>query len=134
VNLGKSGAADQECTSYAIKEKCTKHGKVYSGQNADLNGDFEKFSNVITFSVKGKPEIMMLTPAGQISYLGINKEGLSVNCNFLPCSGWKKGFPRYLISRWLLEESTFDDACAKMEKLKERAASRNILLCDDKGN
>lgn len=138
VNLRKAGAADQECTpectSFAINGNCTRDGKVYSGQNADLNGDFEKFSNVVTFAVEGKPRIIMVTPAGQISYQGMNDEGLSVNCNFLTCQGWRKGFPRYLISRLMLEESTFERACARLESLKELAASRNVLLCDDKGN
>jgi predicted choloylglycine hydrolase len=134
VNLKNAGAADRECTSFAIKGSCTVDGKAYSGQNADLNGNFEEFSNVVTFSVEGKPLIMMVTPAGQISYQGMNDEGLSVNCNFLACNGWRKGFPRYLISRLMLEESTFDRACARLEGLRELAASRNVLLCDEKGN
>lgn len=128
------GKHAKECTSYAIGEGYTKNGEVYSGQNADLAGDFEAISNVIRFEVTGKPKIMMLVPAGQISYLGINSEGMSANCNFLPCEGWKVGYPRYLISRLLLESKTFGEALEVMNNLKERASSRNILLADYQGN
>jgi len=42
-----------------------------------------EFTVVLTFAVTGKPAVMMLVPAGQISYLGISSEGLSANANFL---------------------------------------------------
>ncbi len=133
VYLAKYSSMGRECTSYAIGGEYTKDGRVYSGQNADLSGDFESISNVITFEVKDKPKVMMLTPAGQISYLGINSEGMSVNCNFLPCNGWREGYPRYLISRLLLEKRTFEEACETMKSIKERASSRNVLLADYEG-
>lgn len=134
VYLTKYGVGGFECTSYAIGPEYTADGKMYSGQNADLAGDFESVSNIITFAVNNKPQVMMLVPAGQISYLGMNDEGMSANCNFLSCQGWKKGYPRYLISRLLLEQRSFEEACAKLAALTERASSRNILLADYKGN
>lgn len=134
VYLMKYGVGGFECTSYAIGPEYTIDGKMYSGQNADLAGDFESISNIITFAVNEKPEVMMLVPAGQISYLGMNNEGMSANCNFLSCQGWKKGYPRYLLSRLLLEQRSFEEACMKLMTLTERASSRNILLADYKGN
>jgi predicted choloylglycine hydrolase len=134
VYLSQYGNGGFECTSFAIGREYASDGKVYSGQNADLSGDFESVSNIITFAVEGKPQIMMLVPAGQISYLGMNSEGMSTNCNFLACEGWKKGYPRYLISRLMLEQRTFEDACQVLLSLDERASSRNILLADYKGN
>lgn len=128
------GGFESECSSYAVGPSYTADGKVYAGQNADLAGEFERVSNVVTFAVTGKPQVMMVVPAGQISYVGMNSEGMGVNCNFLACDGWRKGYPRYLISRLLMEQRTFRDACAVMERLSERSSSRNILLTDDKGN
>lgn len=133
VYFGQYGGGNNECTSYAIDETYTADGKVYSGQNADLSGDFESVSNVVTFAVDNKPKIMMLVPAGQISYVGINDRGLGINCNFLPCDGWRIGFPRYLISRFLLEAGDIDKAKYRMNSLKERASSRNLLLSNEKG-
>lgn len=134
VYLSKYGNGGFECTSYAIGKEYTSDGKMYSGQNADLSGDFESISNIVTFAVEGKPQVMMLVPAGQLSYLGMNSEGMSTNCNFLSCEGWKKGYPRYLISRLMLEQRTFEDAVQVLLSLDERASSRNILLADYKGN
>lgn len=131
VYFGQYGG--NECTSYAIGRSYTKDGKIYSGQNADLAGDFESVSNVITFAVDNKPKVMMIVPAGQISYLGINDRGMGINCNFLPCAGWRIGFPRYLISRLLLEAEDISSAKEKMMSIKERASSRNILLTSDSG-
>lgn len=132
VNLARHGAA--ECSSYAIGSAYTADGEVYSGQNADLSGDFEDITNVVTFAVEGKPRIMMAVPAGQISYIGMNEEGMACNCNFLPCNGWRKGYPRYLISRLVLEQRTFEEGCAKLESIRVRASSRNILVTDYRGN
>ena len=134
VYLTQYGECAPECTSYAIGTRFTGSDSVYSGQNADLAGNFEDFSNVITFAVTGKPKIMMIVPAGQISYLGINDRGMGVNCNFLACTGWQKGYPRYLISRLLLEKETFEAARCTMSSISERASSRNVLLTDCYGN
>ncbi|MDR0851847.1 MAG: C45 family peptidase [Clostridiales Family XIII bacterium] len=133
VHLAQFGSGF-ECTSYAVGAPYTKDGKVYSGQNADLAGDFESISAVIRYEVEGKPRIMMVAPAGQISYIGMNDRGVGANCNFLSCDGWKRGYPRYLISRLLLEQPDFDAACNTMVKLSERASSRNVLLSDRSGN
>lgn len=127
------GGFESECSSYVAGPGYTADGKMYAGQNADLPGDFENVANVVTFAVKGRPKVMMIVPAGQISYLGMNSEGMSVNCNFLACDGWKRGYPRYLISRLLLEERTFEKACTALCGLKERSSSRNVLLADRNG-
>lgn len=134
VNMKRYAAVNKECTAYAIGAEYTRDGKVYSGQNADLEGDFESFSNVVTFEVTGRPRIIMVIPAGQLSYQGMNEEGIGVNCNFLSGNHWGEGFPRYLISRYLLEERTIGDACRKMESLNGRASSRNVLICDRHGH
>jgi isopenicillin-N N-acyltransferase-like protein len=122
LGLYGKGGFDPECTSYFAGPGYTSDGKVYAGQNADLAGDFESISNVVIFAVTGKPKVMMIVPAGQISYLGINSEGMGVDCNFLACDGWRKGFPRYLISRYAIEHPTFEEAAAAIRGIKERSS------------
>lgn len=133
LNMQQFGRGEMECTSFAIRPEYTITGKMYAGQNADLTGEFKSFTNVITFKVTGKPQVMMVTPAGQISYQGCNDQGMSINCNFLVCNGWKQGFPRYLTSRLAIEQKSFSEARSVMEKL-ERASSRNLLLCHKDGD
>ena len=78
----------------AVSGAYTRTGGTFAGQNADLSGGIEQFAAVLTFAVTGKPAVMMLVPAGQISYLGISSEGLSADANFLRSGGWRTGFPR----------------------------------------
>ena len=133
VNLARFGTVEPECTAFAVTSEYTAGGKVYSGQNSDMYDDFRSITSVITFRIPGKPDVMMVIPAGQLSFLGMNSEGISCNCNMLRCTGWKEGFPRYLMSRLILEERTFEGACSKVE-IPERASQRNILICDREGH
>ena len=125
-------AHGQECSCFAVAQSYTKDGKVYSGQNCDLIGDFEPMMNMVTMAVTGKPKVMMILPAGQISHSGMNSEGMSANCTFLNCNGWGMGYPRYLMSRLALEQWTIEDACEKL-RIPERSSQRSITLCDAKG-
>jgi isopenicillin-N N-acyltransferase-like protein len=133
VNMANYASPNFECTTFAITDKYTSNGKVYAGQNADLTGNLEDISNVVNFAVAGKPQVLMVVPAGQISYIGMNSEGMSGNGNFLYCTGWKKGFPRYLMTRFALEQRSLNEACKVLESIDERASSRNVLIADYKG-
>jgi isopenicillin-N N-acyltransferase-like protein len=82
--------------------------------------------------VTGKPAVMMLVPAGQISYLGISREGLSADANFLRSAGWRTGFPRYLLTRLAIEQPTLK-AAVDAALTPRRASSRNLLLADRTG-
>lgn len=133
VNLGRFAIEEPECTSFAVSPEYTVNKKMYAGQNADLSGDFESITNVITFAVNGRPQIMMPVPAGQISYQGMNSEGIGANANMVRSKDWKKGFPRYLLTRLALEQPTLQKACQALDGVTECAAGRNILLSDYTG-
>jgi predicted choloylglycine hydrolase len=132
AHIARFGAADLECTSFAVSGAHTRTGGTFAGQNADLAGGVEAFSAVLTFAVTGKPAVMMLVPAGQISYLGISGEGLSANANFLRSAGWRTGFPRYLLTRLAIEQPTLK-AAVEAALTPKRASSRNLLLADRSG-
>jgi hypothetical protein len=83
AHVARVGAVDLECTSFAVSGPSTRTSGTLAGQNADLAGGIEAFSAVLTFAVTGKPAVMMLVPAGQISYLGISSEGLASSRNLL---------------------------------------------------
>src|SRR4029453_3255009 len=106
AHIARFGSPDLECTSFAVSGAYTRTGGALAEQNADLAGGIEEFSAVLTFAVAGKPAVMMLVPAGQISYLGISGEGLSANANFLRSAGWGTGFPRYLLTPLPLGQPT----------------------------
>ena len=132
AHVARFGAVDLECTSFAVSGPYTRTGTTFAGQNADLAGGIEAFSAVVTFAVTGKPAVMMLVPAGQISYLGISSEGLSADANFLRSAGWRTGFPRYLLTRLAIEQPTLK-AAVDAALTPRRASSRNLLLADRTG-
>jgi predicted choloylglycine hydrolase len=132
AHIARFGSPDLECTSFAVSGAYTATGGTFAGQNADLAGGIEEFTAVLTFAVTGKPAVMMLVPAGQISYLGISGDGLSANANFLRSAGWRTGFPRYLLTRLAIEQPTLK-AAVDAALTPRRASSRNLLLADRTG-
>jgi len=132
AHVARFGTVDLECTSFAVSGAYTRTGGTFAGQNADLSGGIEQFAAVLTFAVTGKPAVMMLVPAGQISYLGISSEGLSADANFLRSAGWRTGFPRYLLTRLAIEQPTIK-AAVDAALTPRRASSRNLLLADRAG-
>ena len=126
-NVARFGGNEQECTTVAVSGRYTASGQTLAGQNADLSGNMERLGAVIRFAPPDKPRVVMLTPAGQISYIGMSSAGLVACANFLCCVGWRTGFPRYLLTRLALEQSTLPDALAAVLR-PPRASSRNLML------
>jgi isopenicillin-N N-acyltransferase-like protein len=121
---------EQECTTFAILAEATADGVPLAGQNADLPA-FYKEIGVVTeiHSNDDLPAVLMLTPAGQVSYIGINDRGVGVFANYLTCDGWRMGLPRYLLSRLALSQTSVPDAARRIEATR-RASSRNLIMLD----
>lgn len=125
-------ALAHECTTFAISGKHTADGIPIAGQNADLPEGTRDLGIVMKVTPEDNPALLMLTPAGQISYIGINDRGMSVFANFLNTSNWRSGFPRYLLSRSVLEHDSIDTALARLAGIP-RASSRNVLIMESSG-
>lgn len=124
-----AGESGDECTTYAILPEATSDGSPLVGQNADLPAFYAEIGVVVEIVSDDAPSVLMLTPAGQVSYIGINESGLGVFANFLTCDGWRLGFPRYLFSRLALTYETVDAAMEAVSALP-RASSRNLIMLD----
>lgn len=121
-----------ECTTFAALPDATVNGSPLIGQNADLPAFYAEIAVVVEITADNAPRVLMLTPAGQVSYIGINDRGLGIFANFLTCDGWRLGFPRYLLSRLALTRETVDDAIAAVRAVP-RASSRNLIMLDTRG-
>lgn len=121
-----------ECTTFAVLPEATKDGNPLIGQNADLPEFYSEVSIVAEFNPIEGPSQLMLTPAGQVSYIGINDLGLGVFANFLVCDGWRVGFPRYLLSRLALTKANVKEALELVNSIY-RASSRNLIMLDKSG-
>lgn len=126
-------ALAHECTTFTISGKHTADGVPIAGQNADLPAGTRDVGIVMHVVPDDNPAILMLTPAGQISYIGINDQGMAVFANFLNTGNWRAGFPRYLLSRSVLEHDSIDAALARLATIP-RASSRNVLMMERSGN
>jgi isopenicillin-N N-acyltransferase like protein len=118
-----------ECTSFAALPDATSTGEALIGQNADLPAFYREISVVVELVPDDQPSVLMLTPAGQMSYIGINDRGMGVFANFVTCDGWRVGFPRYFLSRLALTHERVDDAIAAIRSVP-RASSRNLIMLD----
>lgn len=122
-----------ECTTFAVEPELTTTGRALAGQNADLPEIYRRLLVVVDIVPDSGSRVLMVVPAGQVSYIGINDRGLAVFANYLHCRGWAKGFPRYLLSRLALEHDSAAEALATIEALP-RASSRNLLMLDPSGS
>jgi isopenicillin-N N-acyltransferase-like protein len=132
VAIVEHDEAGDECTSFAIEPSATSDGVGLVGQNADLPPFYRDIAVVAEMRFDDIPSILMLLPAGQLSYLGINDAGMGVSANFLTCDGWRVGVPRYFYSRLVLTQRSVDEAATLIEGL-HRASSRNLIMIDGSG-
>src|SRR5262249_8256351 len=92
-----------ECTTLVPLRDSAAGGTTIVGHNADLPSFYRDVGVLLEIVPDDAPAMLMLTPAGQVSYIGMNDRGLSVTANYLTCDGWRVGFPRYLLSRIALQ-------------------------------
>lgn len=125
-------SAANECTTFVATDQAVGEGRPLAGQNADLPPFYSELMIVLHLVPDDGPELLMTTPAGQISYIGISGAGMAVFANFLTCDGWQVGFPRYLFSRYALEQGSIDAALDALRSLR-RASPRNLVMLDAEG-
>jgi len=122
-----------ECTTFAVLPEATSNGIGLVGQNADLPAFYREISVVLEVVPDDGPAVLILTPAGQVSYIGINERGLGFFANYLTCDGWRVGYPRYLLTRLAMTQETVDAAVAAVRSVP-RASSRNLIMLDAHGD
>jgi len=121
-----------ECTTFAITGRRTG-GDTLIGQNVDLVPFVAEYGVIIRQMPKGSPATLLYTSAGLLGHNGINEAGVGVCANSIDDpAGWGDGLPRYLLSRLALREESAEAARAAMMN-PPRAASRNLLVADDRG-
>ena len=128
--VGFDGRGGEGCSSFAIK----KNGHRVTGQNVDAPSLHKQLGMVLKITPNdGRPAMLMYNYyAGMIGYVGINSLGLSVFGNAVLAPGWRVGFPRYLLVRLALEQSTVDEV-EKLVRAIYRASTINLMLSDSSG-
>src|SRR6185295_12362560 len=108
-------------------------GGTLFGQNVDLVPFVEEYGIVVRQQPDDAPAALLYTTAGLLGHNGLNEAGVGVCANFIEDpGGWGEGLPRYLLSRLALREESAGAALSAALK-PPRAASRNLLIADDRG-
>jgi isopenicillin-N N-acyltransferase-like protein len=132
MRASKGAPAPLECTTFAIAGRRAGGGTLF-GQNVDLAPFVESFGVVIRHVPRDAPAALLYTSAGLLGHNGLNEAGVGVCANFIDDpTGWGDGLPSYLLSRLALREESAEAAC-KAALAPPRAASRNLLIADDRG-
>lgn len=132
VGAGVHDREGAECTTFTLGAPQTAGLGPVIGGNADLPESYSGLLVGVRLQPTVGPPILMATPAGQISYVGMNGHGLAVFANTILCGGWCVGFPRYLLSRLVLAQKSVQRAQEIVTDVA-RAASRNLIMMDASG-
>ena len=128
-----AGPPEPSCTTFAVTGNRTVNGQTIVGQNVDLDAEVERFGVILKMKPDDAPAVMMYTSPGLVSYVGMNDAGLAVHGNLLVSPGWRAAFPRYFLTRIMLEQSTVADALEAGLRPR-RASSRNLIVGDASGD
>ncbi|MEV6683874.1 C45 family peptidase [Streptomyces sp. NPDC051130] len=109
-----------DCTTYAR----TGAAPVLA-QTVDLSGNLDTHITVLR-----TPRSLVLSFAGLLGYLGLNRAGLAVGLNLVLGGAWGPGVPPYLAIRHLLDHAGSVGEALKLLADLPLASSRSLMLCD----
>lgn len=119
------------CTTYALSGSVTREGQVISGQNLDWDPALEGLGVFLKIIPNHGPSALIFTYPGNVGYLGINSEGLSVGLNLLLTPGNQVGIPPYFLIRTFLGKGR-DRDCLEVVRGTQRSSARNFMIADAK--
>ncbi|MCH2128363.1 MAG: C45 family peptidase [Pirellulaceae bacterium] len=120
------------CTSFSISANATADGHAIVAQNWDNDPWLDEFIVVLTRRPVGRPAWMALTPAGLISYFGLNRAGIAMCGNALPAPSRETGVPYYFVLRAIHQATTFDEVSTAVAQAKH-AIPANVMLATPQG-
>lgn len=126
------GRHEPECTTVALSGAAVAGAAdgPLAAQNVDLPPAYCPLLIALRRSGDGeRPDLLTITPAGQVGHHGMNAHGLTVMANFLHARGWRLGLPRYLLTRIGLACTTVAEAADAIARVP-RSGPRNLLLVD----
>ncbi|MGH7332508.1 MAG: C45 family autoproteolytic acyltransferase/hydrolase [Candidatus Rokuibacteriota bacterium] len=133
MRANRAAVPSLECTTFGLTGRRTAGEVTLFGQNVDLVPFVEEFGVIVRQYPRGAPAVLLYTTAGLLGHNGLNEAGVGVCANFIDDpGGWGVGLPRYLLSRLALRAESAE-AAREAALTPPRAASRNLLIADDRG-
>lgn len=111
-----------ECTSLSFP------GAKIMGQTWDWAERLEELAVILSILKPDGRRLLMLVEPGMVGKIGLNSSGIGVCINFLesPVS-FTAGLPFHVLSRLVLEETSFDGAMSCIERFGGRAAGHLLI-------
>ncbi|MDE9565812.1 hypothetical protein KKI93_17555 [Xenorhabdus bovienii] len=104
-------------------------GQSILAQTVDLNGNLDDFIHIL--ECKGtRNSSLILSFAGLLGYLGLNRAGLAIGLNMVLGGTWGVGIPPYLVIRHLLDNYDTVEQAVKALRCLPLSSSRSFTLCD----
>ncbi|RNB79924.1 hypothetical protein EDM59_26355 [Brevibacillus nitrificans] len=132
TNLAGGDIPSDGCTSMAAVPEVTKHQEMLLGQNWDWNNKVKPGMIVLEIDQAPRPKILMVTEAGIVGKIGMNRAGVGVCLNFLGTSERIVGVPIHIILRGILNSSTLPQAVGQVARMN-RGTSANYLIAHKEG-
>lgn len=120
------------CTSFAATGPATLNGETLIGQNMDWIPTINEFVVERIVPEIGS-QILMVTLAGTVGFVGINSTGLTCNMNSLLTAETQFRVPIGFIVRKVLQQKKIGDSISAILKAK-RSASLNYVLANSDGD
>lgn len=124
-NAERFGA--HKCSSIGVDRHA--HGPAIAAQNMDIPAYFHGFQTVMRIREdESGRDMMLLTIPGHLGITGMNKSGVSINCNILiQLENSLGGLPVTAIVRGVVARSTHEDALAFVYEV-DHASGQNFLI------
>lgn len=124
-NAERFGA--HKCSSIGVDRHA--NGPAIAAQNMDIPAYFHGFQTVMRIQEdESGPDMMLLTIPGHLGITGMNKSGVSINCNILiQLENALGGLPVTAIVRGVVASDTQEEALAFVHKV-DHASGQNYLI------
>ena len=120
-----------ECTAMALLPEVTSEKKILMGQNWDWIQILKGSLVIVEIEQPNRPTVLMLTEAGIVGKIGMNRAGIGVCLNILVAGNPKMGVPIHVILRGILNAETLGDALGTVLRNPSGGCSHFLIGCKE---
>ncbi|MGZ3614364.1 MAG: C45 family autoproteolytic acyltransferase/hydrolase [Thermodesulfobacteriota bacterium] len=120
-----------ECTSIALLPEVTSDKRIFIGQNWDWLRMLGDSLILLEIEQPKRPTVLMLTEAGIVGKIGMNRAGIAVCLNILIAGNPEMGVPIHVLLRGILNAETLGDALGTVLRNPSGGCSHFLIGCKE---
>ena len=121
----------RECTAIALLPEVTSEKRIFMGQNWDWIQRLKGSLVIVEIEQPNRPTVLMLTEAGIVGKIGMNRAGIGVCLNILLAGNPKMGVPVHVLLRGILNAETLGDALGTVLQNPSGGCSHFLIGCKE---